>query len=156
MKGKKFFIMLNIDDVEIKMQGACFKGKVMNRYGSWNHGKFTYKCLSANVMDHKGFEFQTITLVILEAFAPHHFDKIHVTKCINVINFNCGAKSKYKHGNNFHVIKVNSSRIEIMEIHFSLFNSCLCITILLHTLYFVKFNMMLFILMLWSCKFMVQ
>ncbi len=66
------------------------------------------------------------------------------------------AKSKYKHGNNFHVIKVNSSRIEIMEIRFSLFNSCLCITILLHILYFVKFNMMLFILMSWSCKFMVQ
>jgi hypothetical protein len=107
-------------------------------------------------MDHKGFEFQTITLVILEAFAPHHFDKIHVTKCIKVINFNCGVKSKYKHGNSFHVIKVNSSRIVIMEIHFSLFNSCLCITILLHILYFVKFNMMLFILMSWSCKFMVQ
>jgi len=107
-------------------------------------------------MDHKGFEFQTITLVISEAFIPHHFDKIHVTKCIKVINFNCGAKSKYKHGNNFHVIKVNSSRIEIMEIRFSLFNSCLCITILLHILYFVKFNMMLFILMSWSCKFMVQ
>ncbi len=44
MKGKKFFIVLNIDDVEIKMRGACFKGKVMYRYGSWNHGKFTYKC----------------------------------------------------------------------------------------------------------------
>jgi hypothetical protein len=40
-------------------------------------------------MDHKGFEFQTITLVILEAFAFHNFDKIHVTKCIKVINFNC-------------------------------------------------------------------
>jgi hypothetical protein len=37
--------MLNSDDVAIKMQGACFKGKVMNRYGSWNHKKFTYKYL---------------------------------------------------------------------------------------------------------------
>ncbi len=54
--------------------------------------------------------------MILEAFAPHHFDKIHVGKCIKVINFNCGAKSKYEHMNNLHVIKVNSSSIEIMEI----------------------------------------
>jgi hypothetical protein len=30
---------------------------------------------------------------------------------------NCDAKSKYKHGNNPHVIKVNSSHIEIMENH---------------------------------------
>ncbi len=54
--------------------------------------------------------------MISKAFAPHHFDKIHVKKCIKVINFNCGAKSKYKHGNNLHVIKVNSSMTEIMEI----------------------------------------
>jgi hypothetical protein len=65
-------------------------------------------------VDHEGF--YTITLVISEAFALHHFDKIHVGKCIKVINFNCGAKSKYEHGNNPHVIKVNSSRTEIMEI----------------------------------------
>jgi hypothetical protein len=58
--------------------------------------------------------------VISEAFAPHHFDKIHVKKCIKVINFNCGVKSKYKHGNNPHVIKVNSYSIEIMEILFFL------------------------------------
>jgi hypothetical protein len=65
-------------------------------------------------MDHKGF--QTITLVILEAFALHHFNKVHVKKCIKVINFNCAAKSKYEHGNNLHVIKVNSFKTKIVEI----------------------------------------
>jgi hypothetical protein len=54
--------------------------------------------------------------VISKAFALHHFNKIHVKKCIKVINFNCGAKPKYKHGNNLHVIKVSSSSTEIMEI----------------------------------------
>jgi hypothetical protein len=27
-------IVLNIDDVTMKMQGACFEGKIMNYYGS--------------------------------------------------------------------------------------------------------------------------
>ncbi len=54
--------------------------------------------------------------MISEAFAPHHFDKIHVGKCIKVINFNCGAMSKYEHRNNSHVIKVNSSSTKIVEI----------------------------------------
>jgi hypothetical protein len=45
MKGEEKFTMLNIDDVAIEMQGVHFEGKVMNRYGSWNHGKSTYKCL---------------------------------------------------------------------------------------------------------------
>jgi hypothetical protein len=55
MKGEKEFTMLNIDGVAIKMQGAHFEGKVMNRYGSWNHGKSTYKCLWADVVGHEGF-----------------------------------------------------------------------------------------------------
>jgi hypothetical protein len=40
-------------NVAIKMQGVCFKG--MNSYGSWDHGKSTYKCFEANLVDHEGF-----------------------------------------------------------------------------------------------------
>jgi hypothetical protein len=54
--------------------------------------------------------------VISEAFAPHHCKKIHVEKCVRVINFNCGIKSKYKHGDSPHVIKVSSSSTKIVEI----------------------------------------
>ncbi len=55
MKGEKEFTMLSIDDVAIKMQSAHFEGKVMNRYGSWNHKKSTYKCFQADVVEHEGF-----------------------------------------------------------------------------------------------------
>jgi hypothetical protein len=55
MKGEKKLPMLSIDDVAIKMQGACFEGKVMNRYGSWDHKKSTYKCFQAYLVDHEGF-----------------------------------------------------------------------------------------------------
>jgi hypothetical protein len=72
------------------MQGVCFKGKVMNRYGSWDTGKSTYKCLQAYLVDHDNF--QTVILVILEFFTSHHSDKIRVRKYIRIINFNYGAK----------------------------------------------------------------
>jgi len=54
--------------------------------------------------------------VISKAFAPHCFDKIHVQKCIRVINFNCGAKSKYKHEDCLHLIKVSSFITKIVKI----------------------------------------
>ncbi len=60
--------------------------------------------------------FQTVTLVILESFTLHHFDKIHVGIYIRIIHFSCGAKSKYGHGDSPHVIKICSLSIEIMEI----------------------------------------
>lgn len=59
MKGEKKLPMLNIDDVAIKMQRVCFEGKVMNRYGSWDHEKFTYKYLQAHLVDHEGFQIIT-------------------------------------------------------------------------------------------------
>jgi predicted aspartyl protease len=34
VKGENYFVILNIDDVVVKMQGTCFKGKVMNMYQS--------------------------------------------------------------------------------------------------------------------------
>jgi len=60
--------------------------------------------------------FQIVILVISESFASHHFDKICVGKYIMIINFSCGAKSKYEHGDSPHVIKINLSSTEIMEI----------------------------------------
>jgi hypothetical protein len=41
----KKLVVLNIDDVAVKMQGFCFETKVMNHYGSWDIGKSTYKLL---------------------------------------------------------------------------------------------------------------
>jgi hypothetical protein len=40
----------------------------------------------------------------------------HKHKCIRVINFNCGAKSKYKHKDCPHLIKVSSSITKIVKI----------------------------------------
>jgi hypothetical protein len=34
VKGENYFVILNIDDVVVKMQGDCFIGKVMNMYQS--------------------------------------------------------------------------------------------------------------------------
>ncbi len=42
-------------NVAIKMQGVCFQGTIMNSYGSWDHGKSTYKRFQANLVDHEGF-----------------------------------------------------------------------------------------------------
>jgi hypothetical protein len=60
--------------------------------------------------------FQIVILVILESFALHHFDKIYVGKYIMIINFSCGATSKYAHGDSPHVIKITLSSTKIMEI----------------------------------------
>jgi hypothetical protein len=67
------------------------------------------------LVDHDGC--QIITLVTSESFAPHHYGKIHVGKCIKIINFSCGAKSKYEHGDSPHVIKISLLSTEIMEIN---------------------------------------
>lgn len=115
---QKELVVLNIDDVAVKMQGTCFERKVMNCYGSWDINKSTYKCLHAYLVNCDNF--QTITLVILESFALHHFDKICVGKYIRIINFNCGAKSKYGHGDSSHVIKIGSLNTKIMEIAYFL------------------------------------
>jgi hypothetical protein len=115
VKGdKKKLVVLNIDDVVVKMQGACFEGKVMNRYGSWDIGQSTYKCFKADLVDHDSF--QTVTLVISESFASHHSNKIHVGKYIKIINFSCGAKSKYEHGDNPRVIKISLLSTKILKI----------------------------------------
>jgi hypothetical protein len=46
VKGdQKELVVLSINHVAVKMQGACFEEKVMNRCGSWDIGKSTYKCL---------------------------------------------------------------------------------------------------------------
>ncbi len=136
------------------MQCASFKSKVINKYGSWDHKKSTYKCFHVDLVDHK--IFKTFILVILEALAPHHFDNIHVRKCIKVSNFSCDVKSTIRAWDIPHLIKVSSSILKLWKFLFSLFNSCLCITIRLQSLKLIEFNMMLVILLSWSCKFMLQ
>jgi hypothetical protein len=49
-------VVLSVDNVVIKMQGVCFKEKVMNRYGSWDISKSTYKCLQADLVDYDNFQ----------------------------------------------------------------------------------------------------
>jgi len=39
----------------------------------WDNGKFSYKCFQVDLVNHEGF--QTITLMVLEAFVLHHLDK---------------------------------------------------------------------------------
>jgi hypothetical protein len=102
MKGERKLLVFGINDVATKMQGGCSKGKILSRYLSWDNGKFSYICFQVDLVDHEGF--QTITLMISKAFVLHHLDKICIGKYIIIINFNCGSKSKYDHGDNLHVI----------------------------------------------------
>jgi hypothetical protein len=93
--------------------------------------------------------------VISKAIAPHHSNKIHVRKCIKVINFNCGAKSKYKHGDSPHIIKVSSSSTKIVEI----------LVFLIQFMFTHRHSIVEFVtcniqhdvvcMLPWSCKFMV-
>jgi hypothetical protein len=83
------------------MQGLYSKGRMLSRYMSWDNGKSSY-IFQVDLVNHEGF--QTITLMISKAFVPHHFDKNSIGKYVKIINFNCGSKSKYNHGDNPHVI----------------------------------------------------
>jgi hypothetical protein len=102
VKGERKLLVFGINDVATKMQGGCSKGKILSRYVGWDNGKFSYKCFQVDLVNHEGF--QTITLMVLEAFVLHHLDKICTHKYVKIVNFNCGSKSKYDHGNNLHVI----------------------------------------------------
>ncbi len=84
MKGEIKLMVFGIHDVATKMQGGCSKGKILSKYLSWDNGKFSYKCLQVNLVDHEGF--QTITLMISKAFVLHHLDKICIGKYIKIIN----------------------------------------------------------------------
>jgi hypothetical protein len=70
---KKKLIILSIDDVIMKMQGACFEGKIMKYYGSYDIGKFSYKCFHLDLVDYDDFQF--ITLVILKYFCTTSFQQ---------------------------------------------------------------------------------
>jgi hypothetical protein len=63
------------------------------------------------LVDHEGF--QKLTLVILEALAPHHSNKIG--NYIKFISFSCDVKVNYEHGDSPCVIKINLSNIRFVK-----------------------------------------
>jgi hypothetical protein len=56
------------------MQGICFERNVMNMYGSWDIKKSSYICLQVDLVLLESF--QSMILVILTSYAPHHSNKI--------------------------------------------------------------------------------
>jgi len=111
VKGENYFVILNIDNVVVKMQSTCFKGKVMIMYQSVDNLKTYTSIFKKILVDHEGF--QKLALVILEALAPHHSNKIG--NYIKFISFSCDAKFKYENGDNPCVIKINLSNIRVCE-----------------------------------------
>lgn len=63
-------LVLGVDDVSTRMQGASFEGLVLNRYGTWDQGGNSYNFLYCDLIDCKGF--QTITMTIGETVAQRH------------------------------------------------------------------------------------
>jgi hypothetical protein len=83
------------------MQGICFEKYVMNMYGSWDIKNSSYICFQVDLVLLENF--QSMTLVILTTYAPHHSNKNHIGKYIKVIKCSFDAKSKYEHNGSLHV-----------------------------------------------------
>jgi hypothetical protein len=66
------------------MQGICFEKYVMNMYGSWDIKNSSYICFQVDLVLLENF--QSMTLVILTTYAPHHSNKNHIGKILRSLS----------------------------------------------------------------------
>jgi hypothetical protein len=97
--------LVAICDIQPKMLDGYFEGRVMNRYGSFDHPGSKYKYVHVDLCDSDGFS--TITLSAADGYAHQLSSKLHVGMFIRVTNFSVYLKNgMFEHGDCSHSLRV--------------------------------------------------